>query len=173
MAPTGLNAHETDPRPLQQVDPVAAYRRLQRTALAMRRRMRRLYSSYGLTGAQYGLLARIPEGGIPLTQLAETAWSDPGNTSSTVDRLAREGWVNRSRSETDRRVVIVHLSEKARALLAEIAPRYEEAVAEMMGALAPEEVTALDRLLARLETGLSEGASPGRAEQDQTEGGRS
>lgn len=148
-----------------EIDSVEAYRALLRTSLRLRREVRKLFNRYGITGAQFGLLTRIPPGGITLTQLAETAWADPGNTSGVIDRLAREGWVTRTRSEEDRRVVYVCLSEKGAGLLRDLTPRYTEAVSRLMSPLSPDETAAFHHLLAKIESGLL------HREQEVTENG--
>lgn len=130
---------------------VVVYQALLRTSLRLRRRMRKLYEEYGLTGAQYRLLTRIPPSGITLTQLAKTAWADPGNTSGVVDRLEHEGWVYRTRSTEDRRVVKVMLSDKGVRLLSSITPQYTRMVAQIMGALSPGELATLHELLTKLD----------------------
>lgn len=146
------NSDTTSSVNMDTIDSVNAYRTLLRTSLRLRRRMRQLYNQYGLTGAQYNLLTRIPPSGITLTQLAKTAWADPGNTSGSVDRLEREGWVYRTRSTQDRRVVQVMLSDKGVQLLNEMTPRYNAMVSEMMGVLTSEQLTNLVELLTALDS---------------------
>lgn len=133
---------------------VHTYRSLLRTSLRLRRHVRRLLNSYGLTGAQYGLLTRIPPEGIALTQLAATAWADPGNTSGVVDRLVREGLVQRTRSTQDRRVVMISLSDAGRELLAKLTPLYTQAVSDLMQGLSLQEVAALQTLLEKLNAAI-------------------
>lgn len=134
---------------------VAVYRSLLRTSRRLRRRLNSLFEAYGLTGSQFGILARIPYSGITLTQLAQTAWVDPGNTSGIVERLVREGWVNRVRSSEDRRVVIITLSEKGRQVLEEIEPKHRAAVKELMSGLSREETAELGRLLEKINLRLA------------------
>ena len=74
---------------------VATFRRLLRTSLSMKRAMGALFAEAGLTGAQFHTLVRIPDDGIPLTRLAARSWADPGNASGVVDRLERDGLVER------------------------------------------------------------------------------
>lgn len=133
------------------------YRALLRTALYLKRAMKTLFSRYNLTGAQFGTLTRIPPEGIPLTQLAEMAWADPGNVSGIVDRLEREGWVQRHRSSQDRRVVLIALTAQGRALLDEILPLHRAAVRQVMGVLSAAERATLRDLLARIEGQVGEG----------------
>lgn len=132
------------------------YRALLRTALYLKRAMKTLFSRYNLTGAQFGTLTRIPPEGIPLTHLAEMAWADPGNVSGIVDRLEREGWVQRQRSSQDRRVVLIALTAQGRALLDEILPQHRAAVRQVMGGLTAAERATLRDLLARIEGRVGE-----------------
>lgn len=148
-----------DPRPAAHLgstpdSTVDVYRSLLRTSLRLRREMRGIFDAFGLTASQYGLLTRIPPDGITLTQLAKTAWVDPGNTSGIVDRLVREGWVDRKRSEEDRRVVTITLSEKGRVALTEMEPKYRSAVGELLKELSAEEITELGRLLEKIDRRL-------------------
>lgn len=95
-----------DPRCDDSADPtVATFRRLLRTTLSMKRAMGAVFAQAGLTGAQFHTLVRIPDEGIPLTRLAARSWADPGSASGVVDRLERDGLVERRAASHDRRVV--------------------------------------------------------------------
>lgn len=134
---------------------VETYRTLLRTTLRLRRAVRALFSEYNLTGAQFATLTRIPQEGIPLTELAKMAWAAPSNSSGIVDRLEREGWVTRSRSTGDRRVVLVQLTPKGKELLEALLPRYIRRVEALMAPLGERERLDLLEILAKLEGGLS------------------
>ena len=134
---------------------IDVYRSILRTSRRLRREMQGLFDAYGLTGSQFGILRRIPPEGITLTQLAQTAMVDPGNTSGIVDRLVREGWVERTRSDEDRRVVRITLSEKGQRVLHDLEPRHRAAVQEIMSGLSEEETALLGRLLEKINGHLS------------------
>ncbi len=137
------------------------YYTLLRTSLHLSRAMKPLFTQYNLTGAQFGTLRRIPPQGISLTQLAKMAWADPGNVCGIVDRLEREGWVQRERSSQDRRVVLIALTAQGQALLDEILPLHQAAVRQMMGGLTAEERATLHDLLVRIESQIREGIEAG------------
>ena len=82
---------------------VAAFRRLMRASLRLKRSVGTVIHQAGMTGAQFFTLLRIPDEGIPITKLAAKAWADPGNASGVVDRLEREGLVERRPATGDRR----------------------------------------------------------------------
>lgn len=127
------------------------YRMLTRTARALRRSVNATLKEHGLTGAQFSLLTSIPSEGIPLTQLANRSWADPGNVSGTIDRLESSGWVTRERSADDRRVVLVFLSDRGKELLAALVPRHREAVDRALSGLSLEQMEQLRTLLAILQ----------------------
>lgn len=77
----------------------------------------------GVSGAQAWILSAIAETpGITVTQLSEALSVHVSTASNTLDKLVKAELVRRGRSETDRRVVNVHLTDKGRAVL-ECAPK--------------------------------------------------
>ena len=129
---------------------VATFRRLLRTTLSMKRAMGALFAEAGLTGAQFHTLVRIPDEGIPLTRLAARSWADPGNASGVVDRLERDGMVERRPAGHDRRVVLVHATPAGRALVSRLWPEYVSGIHRIMEPLSAEEQARLSELLERL-----------------------
>lgn len=129
---------------------VATFRRLLCTTLSMKRAMGAVFARAGLTGAQFHTLVRIPDEGIPLTRLAARSSADPGNASGVVDRLERDGLVERRPSARDRRVVLVHATPAGRALVDRLWPEYVQGIHRIMEPLSGEERDRLDELLARL-----------------------
>ena len=129
---------------------VAIFRRLMRAALRMKRAIGPLLNQAGLTGAQFHTLMRIPDEGIPVTRLAARAWADPGNASGVIDRLEREGLVERRAAAHDRRVVLVHATAAGRRQLEELWPEYRSCIRRNMAALEDEELSHLGELLEKL-----------------------
>ena len=134
---------------------VATFRRLLRTTLSMKRTMGAVFAEAGLTGAQFHTLVRIPDEGIPLTRLAARSWADPGNASGVVDRLERDGLVERRAAAHDRRVVLVHATPAGVALVRRLWPEYVSAIHRIMKPLNAAEQAHLSELLERL-TGLED-----------------
>jgi DNA-binding MarR family transcriptional regulator len=104
-----------------------------------------------LTLAQYYLLAQLRgEAARPLRQVAETAGIAPPTVTRLIDGLERAGLVERRRSPSDRRSVLVSLTdtghERLRRKQAQIARR-RRAIYER---LEPEERRQSERLLHHL-----------------------
>ena len=93
------------------------------------------------------LLGLLREGDRSLGELAEVFSVSPPTMSKTVSTLEARGWVVRERSETDRRIVRVHLSSAGHSVLAEARAYAESQLAEVLAPL-----SAADR--ERLHTGL-------------------
>ena len=129
---------------------VATFRRLLRTTLSMKRAMGAVFAEAGLTGAQFHTLVRIPDQGIPVTRLAARSWADPGNASGVVDRLERDGLVERQPAAHDRRVVLVHVTPAGRALMDRLWPQYVDGIHRIMEPLCAEDRERLNELLDRL-----------------------
>ena len=85
---------------------------------AMYRQADRFLSAYGLTPSQFDILTVLSdEGAIPLNRLSERLCCACSNVTGLVDRLERDGLVNRERSSEDRRVILLDLTDKGREIL--------------------------------------------------------
>jgi DNA-binding MarR family transcriptional regulator len=72
-----------------------------------------LSAKYGLTSPQYQLLlAALRNSEMTLGGLSEQLNCSRGNVTGIVDRLERDEWLRRERSNEDRRVITVKLTEK-------------------------------------------------------------
>ena len=129
---------------------VAAFRRLIRAALRVKRSVGAVIHQAGMTRPQFFTLLRIPDEGIPVTKLAAKAWADPGNASGMVDRLEREGLVERRPATGDRRVVLVHTTAAGRQRISDLWPAYERGIRRVMAPLTGAELCQLSALLERL-----------------------
>ena len=73
-----------------------------------------LFSKYGLTTEQWGVLMAIKaRGPLRPTDLAGLLERSPNSISMLVDRMVKTGLVRRTRDRKDRRVVTVSLTSKA------------------------------------------------------------
>ena len=71
----------------------------------------------GLTATQYIVLARLwTEDGISLTELGDHLSLDSPTLTGIIDRMERDGLVERKRNDGDRRVVRVYLTPKGTEL---------------------------------------------------------
>src|SRR5438128_3011635 len=76
-----------------------------------------LQEEYGFSLGDYDVLlrlARAPAAGLRMTELAERVMISPSGLTRRVDRLVREGFVQRELDEGDSRVMLAGLTQLAR-----------------------------------------------------------
>jgi MarR family transcriptional regulator, 2-MHQ and catechol-resistance regulon repressor len=104
-----------------------------------------------LTESQFGVLeALLHLGPLPQRQLAEKILRSHGNVTLVVDQLEKRGLVRRARGDTDRRMMLVQLTEEGRALVSGVFPAHAAHVADELSRLTEEEQRALGQLCRRL-----------------------
>ena len=99
-----------------------------KSAMAAVRRLRGRETRHPgeLSDAQYGLLFGLRQHDqLSSSELAGAADLSPATVTEMLDALATAGLVQRERSERDRRVVLISLTERGRAVVEERRARYE------------------------------------------------
>jgi DNA-binding MarR family transcriptional regulator len=128
------------------------------------RRFGERVAEIGLTPPDAGLLGKIAaRPGVSQQALAEHLGVMPSRMVALVDDLEGKGIVERRRSTEDRRNYELHLTEKGRQVLGEIARIGAEHEESFCAALSKEERIQLSDLCRRIadEQGLTPGVHPG------------
>ena len=115
----------------------------------------------GLTFARYEVLRLLSftrEAAMPMSRLGSLLQVHPTSVTSAVDRLVGQGYVERVRSDEDKRVVRAVLTDPGREAVDEATAALNDAVFEAPG-LPGGEVRALTDRLTALRTGLGDGDS--------------
>jgi DNA-binding MarR family transcriptional regulator len=95
------------------------------------------------------LMRLIPGHGEPMRALADTWRCDASTVTWIVDRLEKQGMVERHAHPTDRRVKVVALSERGRRLREELVARFYQPPGAL-SELSPTDLRTLHRLSLRL-----------------------
>jgi DNA-binding MarR family transcriptional regulator len=127
---------------------------------AVGRKITRYYkdkiASLGLTHGQFFMLvALFEEDGMLPSQLADKTALDRPTTTGLLDRLERDGWIERRLDPTDRRTLRVHLTSKARQARQAVISIFEETNGQFLSRFSPEEWKLFQSFLRRLEGGLA------------------
>jgi DNA-binding MarR family transcriptional regulator len=158
MTATRASKPDTTPAAPAQEDPLSQVGRSFKAAMGAVRRLRGRETQRldQLSYAQYGLLfglADQPE--MSASRLAEVADLTPATVTQMLDHLEAGGLVARTRSERDKRVVLVTLTEPGRKLIASRRTRFErlwrEALAEFDDDQLRSAAAVLDRLRAMFD----------------------
>ena len=118
----------------------------------------------GYTPAQFDVVATLGNtDGMSFKQLGAETLITKGTLTGVVDRLEQRGLVHREESSTDRRSTIVRLTARGEREFERVFPEHVAYCARAFGVLDEDDMVALERLLGRLRTGLSDGGG-GQAE---------
>jgi DNA-binding MarR family transcriptional regulator len=119
---------------------------------AAQRRLRSRDSRMGgLSIAQWQLLRQLAEADeLPAGKLAAGAELTPASATQMLDHLAEQGWVERVRSETDRRVVLNRLTTDGRERFERKRAQIEERWREALGDIPAEQLGQAAQVLRRM-----------------------
>lgn len=125
-----MTASQLDPHKLSLGQLLASISRL------VGKRMRILFEEIGLHQAQAMVLYYLwYKEGIAQNVLAKALHITPSTMTNTLQRMERDGWVQRRRDAADHRVVRVHLTRKAKALRKEAHNTFKELDKELAAVL--------------------------------------
>lgn len=108
---------------------------------------------YGLTTSQFFLLiALYEENGILISKLAKKVALDKATLTGIIDRLERDGFVERRNDPEDRRAIRIYLTPKAESLREELLEIYHRNNAKFLSVLSDEEKEIFERVVQKLES---------------------
>lgn len=109
----------------------------------------------GLSIMEYRILKRLVEHGAqPMVKLAESNMITQGWVTSLVDRLEMKNYVERIRSNTDRRVVNIASTPKGTEFYRKIMELHEEFISKTLNFMDHSDMEVLKGLLTRVEEQL-------------------
>jgi DNA-binding MarR family transcriptional regulator len=127
-----------------------------RTIGLLRRTMEPFFVSYGISGAQWGILAvlhwsqREGEPALRLIDLGERLIIRPPSVTTVIDRLEKMGLVERRASKADSRAKEVRLTAAGGVLVDRVLTAHRKQIEKMLGNLSNEEQAMLKGLLDRV-----------------------
>jgi MarR family 2-MHQ and catechol resistance regulon transcriptional repressor len=135
-------------------DAAMTYIKLVRAAESVTGRVHGHLAESGLTVSQFGVLEALYSLG-PLCQrdLAVKILKSSGNMTLVIDNLEKKGHVVRERSSTDRRFMIIHLTQSGRDFVEGMYPSHVAGIVREMAVLTPDEQKELGRLCRKVGLG--------------------
>lgn len=147
--------------PTRTVDTVALADRLRPVLLRVARELRREARAAGIAPGDVSLLVSIKyTPGIGVNELAERERMTAPAMSKHIDRVVREGWVERTPSERDRRRIGLTLTDEGRRVLRNVRSRRTVWLSRRLGELSPRELAAVDAAIEPLSLLLDEDERP-------------
>lgn len=113
-----------------------------------------------LTMSQFAALEALYHAG-PMcpAEIAQKVLRTRANMTLVIDHLVREGLVTRTPDETDRRKVMISLTEAGHARISEVFPRVAEAIRAEFAVLSLQEQQQLGELCRKLGRGPTPGSA--------------
>ncbi len=128
---------------------VTSWLRLARTHQKLERTLAEHLRGHGLSAAQFDVLVHVgAKPGLTQQELAERLLVTKGNVCQILGRMEEQGLLAR---RPDGRANRVDLTPLGARLYAEVLPAHESRVAEILGALSPDDQATLRRLLRAVE----------------------
>ena len=138
---------------------------LERTTAVLRRPFDELLKAHAVSRTQYNIL-RILRGaglnGLGCRQIAERLITYDPDITRLLDRLEREGLVERRRDQVDRRVIVTRITGKGLKLVGTFDAPLSELVKELLGHLKKHEARSLVGLLEKARAPLTDIVEPKR-----------
>ncbi|NBJ10841.1 MarR family winged helix-turn-helix transcriptional regulator [Microvirga arsenatis] len=112
---------------------------------------RRLRERFDVTLPRFDLMAQLEKApdGMMLSDLSKRMMVSNGNLTGLVERLVASGHIARTVSPTDRRAMVISLTDTGRAEFRAMASEHEHWIADLFGDLTPKDRNELMRLLAK------------------------
>jgi MarR family 2-MHQ and catechol resistance regulon transcriptional repressor len=135
-------------KPRKDVDHVHAWLVLGKAFYAMTKFTTAGIQESGLGESDFRVLeALLHKGPLPVNMIGPKVFLTPGSISTAVDRLFSKGLVSREESPDDRRIRVVALTEKGKALILPIYRKHAEDIREVLADFTPSDIRRLERVM--------------------------
>ena len=122
----------------------------------LRKLIDRRLQPLGLSRAQWSVLAILSNReGLSQSQISDELEIEKSTTGRLIDQVERSGWIERRPIPGDRRLWGIHLTDRARQLIAEVESIVLNTRAEMLRGLSAEQQQTLSEMLQAVKSNLS------------------
>lgn len=110
-------------------------------------KLAKFWNERDLTESQFATLEALHHlGSLNHQEIADKSLKRKANITHVVDNLERDGMVERKRSNEDRRVVEVHLTQKGEEKISEVFPEFVDHLTNLLDGFPAEKEETLTRL---------------------------
>ena len=126
--------------------------RLGKSVRQVTKAYRKEIARYKLTHGQFFMMVAIlEEEGLLPSELADKTSQDRATTTGLLDRLEKDGWIERKADRNDRRSLRIFLTPHARGHKQGILTLFEETNNKFLDGFTPDEWTQMQDFLSRLD----------------------
>ena len=125
---------------------------LGKTVRRVTKAYRKEISDYKLTHGQFFMMVAImEEDGLLPSELADKTSQDRATTTGLLDRLEKDGWIERKADTSDRRSLRIFLTQHAHNHRADILKLFEETNQKFLNRFTQDEWSQMQDFLTRLD----------------------
>ncbi|MFC7440787.1 MarR family winged helix-turn-helix transcriptional regulator [Laceyella putida] len=142
-----MNTHQPlSPETVNEIE-----RLLREISVIVKRKGRDILNHFPITPPQFNALLWLSdEGDMTIGELSQKMFLACSTMTDLIDRMEKNGVVERVRDERDRRVVRIHLLEKGREIIDEVLQARRQYLAEILSHLSDEEALKMKKHLSVL-----------------------
>lgn len=130
---------------------------LQSIALFTRKKYSQELRKLGLhIGQELALFHLWQEDGLSQSELRKKTGTEASTISNMLNKLENDRVIYRQRSQEDQRVILVFLTDKGKKLQADVEEIWRDHERTLLAGILPEEKLLIRRLLAEMESNLSQ-----------------
>ena len=127
---------------------LSIYIGLSRTINSINRATNKVYLKYGLTSGQFAVLEVLyHKGDLSIGDVQKKILSTSGTIPIIIRNLITEGYISKTTDEKDKRMTILHITDKGRKLMDTVYPENEAVILAMMSVWEPQEQEQLIKYL--------------------------
>ena len=140
-------------------DAITAYRITRETHDAIHKHVSSWLREWGLSVPKYGIILQLYDHEcLPISEISNLIFRGNSNLTTLMNRMERDGLVERFNDDRDRRMKKIRLTEKGKELAPKIISEYRIFLHQMMtNCLRPDEQIILINLLNRVKDSLRGG----------------
>lgn len=128
-------------------------RSLRHVAFIIKKRGRDILVDFGITNPQFGaLLALRDNSNMTMGELCDKLFLACSTATDLVDRMEKNGFLERKRDSQDRRVIRLSISERGQQVISEVIAARRRYVSSILEKLSDEEISQLAQSLDKLHS---------------------
>ncbi len=128
-------------------------RSLRHVAFIIKKRGRDILVDFGITNPQFSALLALRENpNITMGELCDKLFLACSTATDLVDRMEKNGFLERKRDTQDRRVIRLSISEMGKRVISEVVAARRRYVSSILEKLTEEEISQLAQSLDRLHS---------------------
>ena len=134
---------------------IRAYVAVRKVHDLLHRHVSKKLAKWELSVPKYGVIRQLYDHeSLPLSEISNLIFRGNSNITTLINRMERDGFVERVDHDSDRRIKKFRLTEKGRQIAPKVIGEYRVFLHQMMNCLSPDEQQVLINLLSKINESI-------------------